>query len=149
MLVALGLLLAPLGSVEVHSPSSVAGFIPDAIADFAPASTYSVDGQVVVATTCPCDWLWDDDAGRIDLDGKIMLLPESICAPSCSGRAAACAAWRYNISGVIASIEFANNVSMLSLDGLKEEMQISAQRLAYAERTTEVGCELLPGVHRQ
>ena len=97
---------------DVRSPARLVGNWVDVPALFGPPS-YTVNAEVVLATTCPCSWLMPDAPKSAALLDSMLLLPDGICDASCTGALAACAANYHNASAILMSVYFNSPTSAL------------------------------------
>ena len=99
-------LLTVYSHFDVWAPEELTGNWADVPAVYAPAE-YQINGRVALATTCPCSWL-NATAGSLGtgLTDMLLLVPDSICPPACSGELTACAANFHNASGMLISERF-------------------------------------------
>jgi len=135
--------------IEVVEPESVVGRYMDRPLGIASPADYFVNALVAAAASCPCQWLWSDLLEVPELAGLMLLIPDDVCAPSCTPFAASCAASLYNMSGVLVSENFASNETATTNNPppsqLVMQTWMEAERLAYARRVRELECIGLPG----
>ena len=94
-----------LAHLDIYSPESIVGNWADVPARHGPPE-YTVNGEVALAQTCPCEWLQENEPSSPALKGHLLLLTDGVCQPACTAALAACAANRHNASGMLMSIAF-------------------------------------------
>mmetsp|Transcript_29257 Transcript_29257/g.75401 ORF Transcript_29257/g.75401 Transcript_29257/m.75401 type:complete len:674 (+) Transcript_29257:26-2047(+) len=146
---AMALLAGATAHIEVLSPPEVVGFYPDRVLSTDSPAEYEVNALVAAAASCPCDWLWNERAEGMELDGRLLLVPDGACDPSCSVAAISCAATLYNMTGLIVSDGF-NNESLAATpvsNAVAGDALSESDFLAYTQRVEALGCLHLPGTY--